>query len=196
MSTLNWTSVTPNARKNSLPASSSRCHVHTSARNAASPGPRNSRLRAISCLSLRYEVPVRPPTGTLPFVCMHIVCIYTNRPFNGTCALGGAMRNVWLGLALLPYLAAAGADAWMHERARRVPRLEQWAHAGLATGMTVFLAAVFGRRADGGVGARAAFSAPLAGDEPAFPGGLSRGGRAGASPPSAPPPPLARRWLG
>ncbi len=84
------------------------------------------------------------------------------------------MRNVWLGLALLPYLAAAGADAWMHERARRVPRLEQWAHAGLATGMTVFLAAVFVRRADVALGALAAFVALLAWDELAFHGGLSR----------------------
>ena len=24
------------------------------------------------------------------------------------------MRNVWLGLSVLPYLAAVGADAWLH----------------------------------------------------------------------------------
>ena len=53
------------------------------------------------------------------------------------------MRNVWLGLMLLPYLAAAGVDAWMHERGRRVPRVEQLLHAALAVAMTVFLACVF-----------------------------------------------------
>ena len=78
------------------------------------------------------------------------------------------MRNLWLGLALVPYLAAAGVDAWMHERGRRVPRVEQWVHAGLAVGMTVFLAAVFSGRPAVTVGALAAFLGLLAWDEIAF----------------------------
>ena len=75
------------------------------------------------------------------------------------------MRNLWLGLALLPYLAAAGADAWMHERGRQVPRVEQWLHAGLAATMALFLAAVFAGRIRVALGALAAFAVLLAGDE-------------------------------
>ena len=45
------------------------------------------------------------------------------------------MRNIWLGIALVPYFALAGVDFWMHERGRRVPRVEQWVHAGLALTM-------------------------------------------------------------
>jgi len=78
------------------------------------------------------------------------------------------MRNVWLGVALVPYLAAAGADAWMHERGRRVPRLEQWAHAGLAAGMAAFLAAVFAGRPAVAMGALAVFAALVAWDELSF----------------------------
>lgn len=78
------------------------------------------------------------------------------------------MRNVWLGLALLPYLAAAGVDAWMHERGRRVPRVEQFVHAGLAATMAVFLTAVFAARPPFAFGALAAFLALLAWDELAF----------------------------
>ena len=78
------------------------------------------------------------------------------------------MRNVWLGLALVPYLAAAGVDAWMHERGRRVPRVEQWLHAGLAAGMAAFLAAVFAARPTVAFAALAAFLALLAWDEIGF----------------------------
>jgi hypothetical protein len=78
------------------------------------------------------------------------------------------MRNLWLGLALMPYLAAAGVDAWMHERGRRVPRVEQWVHAGLALGMAVFLAAVFSGWVALAIGALAAFLGFLAWDEIAF----------------------------
>ena len=78
------------------------------------------------------------------------------------------MRNAWLGVALLPYLAAAGADAWMHERGRRVPRVEQWIHAGLAAAMAVFLGAVFAAAAPAALGALAIFLALLAWDETSF----------------------------
>ncbi len=78
------------------------------------------------------------------------------------------MRNVWLGLALAPYLAVAGVDAWMHERGRRVPRIEQWLHAALAAGMTAFLAAVFVGHAEIAFAALAAFLAFLAWDELGF----------------------------
>ncbi len=82
------------------------------------------------------------------------------------------MRNAWLGLALLPYLAVAGVDAWRHERGRRVPRVEQWVHAGLATAMAVFLAAVFAAVPPAAFGALAAFALLLAWDEIAFHGSI------------------------
>ena len=78
------------------------------------------------------------------------------------------MRNMWLGLALLPYLAAAGVDAWMHERGRKVPRVEQWIHAGLALGMAAFLAAVFAARNPWALAALAVFGVLLAWDEIAY----------------------------
>ena len=82
------------------------------------------------------------------------------------------MRNLWLGLALVPYLAAAGVDAWMHERDRRVPRVEQWLHAALAASLAAFLAAVFTAHPAFALGALAAFLACLAWDELGFHRGI------------------------
>ena len=48
-----------------------------------------------------------------------------------------------LGAALLPYLALVSVDAWMHEKARRVPRLEQFLHAAAAVLFVAFVVAVF-----------------------------------------------------
>jgi hypothetical protein len=90
---------------------------------------------------------------------------------------GGAMRNLWLGLALLPYLAAAGVDAWMHERGRRVPRVEQWLHAGLAAGMASFLGAVFAGRPGLAFAALGAFLILLVWDELGFHGAIARNER-------------------
>lgn len=84
---------------------------------------------------------------------------------------GGAkepMRNIWLGIALVPYLAVAGVDFWMHERGRRVPRVEQWVHAGLALTMATFLTAVFTARSPLALAALAVFVALLAWDELSF----------------------------
>ena len=44
----------------------------------------------------------------------------------------GAARFASLGIGLLPYLGVAGIDTWMHERARKVPRIEQLLHVVLA----------------------------------------------------------------
>ena len=87
------------------------------------------------------------------------------------------MRNMWLGLALLPYLAAAGADAWMHERNRQVPRIEQWLHGGLAVAMTVFLAAAFAGRAVVALGALAVFAALVVWDELGYHRAIARSER-------------------
>jgi hypothetical protein len=82
------------------------------------------------------------------------------------------MRNLWLGLALVPYLAAAGVDAWMHERGRKVPRVEQWIHAGLALSMTAFLVLVFRGHAAPALATLAAFVLLVAWDELAFHRGI------------------------
>jgi hypothetical protein len=82
------------------------------------------------------------------------------------------MRNIWLGLALVPWLAAAGADAWIHERGRRVPRPEQWVHAGLAIALGAFFVGVFAMRPSLAWAALPAFIALLAIDEWRFHRGI------------------------
>ncbi len=54
-----------------------------------------------------------------------------------------ATRLVLLAAALVPYAALAGFDAWMHEKARRVPRLEQVLHAVAALTFLGFVIGVF-----------------------------------------------------
>jgi len=54
-----------------------------------------------------------------------------------------ATRMLLLGAALTPYVALAGIDAWMHERARRVPRLEQVLHYAAGLLFVGFVVAVF-----------------------------------------------------
>ncbi len=53
------------------------------------------------------------------------------------------MRNMILSISLLPYLGLVGADALMHARDRRVPMVEQFAHAGLGFCISIFLYAAF-----------------------------------------------------
>lgn len=84
------------------------------------------------------------------------------------------MRSVLLGLALLPYLATAGLDAWIHERGRQVRRLEQWVHGGLALTMALFLAGAFLEHASVALGALGGFIAFLAWDEFAFHRAIAR----------------------
>jgi hypothetical protein len=57
--------------------------------------------------------------------------------------MNAVTRIVLLGTALTPYIALAGVDAWMHERERQVPRLEQVLHAAAALLFVGFVAAVF-----------------------------------------------------
>lgn len=54
-----------------------------------------------------------------------------------------ATRMILLGAALVPYVALAGVDAWMHERARRVPRIEQVLHYTAAVAFMGFGIAAF-----------------------------------------------------
>lgn len=53
------------------------------------------------------------------------------------------MRLLMLSLGVLPYLGCAALDAWMHEKHRRVPRVEQWLHLGIGVGIGGFLLAAF-----------------------------------------------------
>lgn len=78
-----------------------------------------------------------------------------------------------LGTALVPYLALVSVDAWMHERARRVPRVEQGLHYTAAAVLIAFLVAVF--RDAGGVALAllAVFAAITAWDEIGFHGPLA-----------------------
>ena len=54
-----------------------------------------------------------------------------------------ATRVLLLGAALAPYLALVTVDAWMHEKARRVPRIEQLFHLAAALLFAGFVTAVF-----------------------------------------------------
>ena len=55
----------------------------------------------------------------------------------------GPVRFVWLTLGLAPYLALIGVDAWIHERARKVPGVERGIHYTSAVVLIGFLAGVF-----------------------------------------------------
>jgi len=62
-------------------------------------------------------------------------------------------QQLLLSAGLLPYGTLLLVDAWMHEKARRVPRQEQWVHAALFVSLAVFLIAVFlGRTATASAG--------------------------------------------
>ena len=52
-------------------------------------------------------------------------------------------RTEILLIALTPYASCLAVDAWMHERARQVPWIEQGLHGGLALGIGAFIVAVF-----------------------------------------------------
>lgn len=84
------------------------------------------------------------------------------------------MRLIVLSIALAPYLGLVAFDAWMHEKARRVPTLEQWLHGGIALAIgTFFVLAFVG--ADFAAAILLLVSLPLmAADEIGFHGHLSR----------------------
>lgn len=72
-------------------------------------------------------------------------------------------------LALAPYALLSGYDAlFLHERARRVPRVEQALHAGLAVSLLVFLYGVFAQHTIVAVAALGVLLVLLAADELGF----------------------------
>jgi len=84
------------------------------------------------------------------------------------------MRLLVLSIALAPYLGFVAIDAWMHEKARRVPRAEQWLHGGIAFTIGAFFVLVFSG-ADIAAGILLLLSLPMmVVDEIGFHGHLSR----------------------
>ena len=84
------------------------------------------------------------------------------------------MRTIWLGLALLPYLGLAAADAWVHERGRRVPRVEAAIHGVLAVALAAFLYLAFTGSTAAASAALGCFVVALAADELRFHRGIAR----------------------
>jgi hypothetical protein len=75
---------------------------------------------------------------------------------------------------MLPYLSLVGADTWMHEVARTVPRTERIIHWTLAPLLIGFLVSVFLDRTTLALGLLAVFIPLLAIDELGFHRGLAR----------------------
>ena len=73
-----------------------------------------------------------------------------------------------LGAALAPYVALVSVDAWMHERARRVPRLEQILHYAAALLFLGVVIAVFRDSVRLALGFLTAFALIAAWDELGF----------------------------
>jgi len=73
-----------------------------------------------------------------------------------------------LGAALSPYAALVGFDAWMHERARHVPRLEKGLHYAAAMLFIGFVVSVFRDATRPALALLAAFVAVAAWDEIGF----------------------------
>jgi hypothetical protein len=84
------------------------------------------------------------------------------------------MRLLVLYAALVPYLGFVAVDAWMHEKARRVPRAEQWLHGGIVVTLGSFFVLAFSG-ANIAAGILLVLSLPMmAVDEIGFHGHLSR----------------------
>jgi len=84
------------------------------------------------------------------------------------------MRLLALCVALAPYLGFVAIDAWMHEKARRVPVVEQWLHAAILLTLGSFFVAAF-VGADAIAATALVLSLPLmAADELGYHGHLSR----------------------
>jgi hypothetical protein len=76
--------------------------------------------------------------------------------------------------SLLPYLALAGYDGWLHEKARKVPRAEQALHAAIALSLVALCAGLFLDFARWVLPALAAFVLAAAVDELGFHAPLER----------------------
>jgi hypothetical protein len=79
-----------------------------------------------------------------------------------------ATRMLLLAAALAPYAALVSVDAWMHERARRVPGLERILHYAAALLFLGFIVAVFRDSSRLALGLLVAFALVAAWDELGF----------------------------
>ena len=77
-------------------------------------------------------------------------------------------RMLLLGAALVPYVTLVGVDTWMHERERRVPRLERVLHYTAGMLFLAFVVAVFRDAAGAALALLALFVAVAAWDELGF----------------------------
>ena len=76
--------------------------------------------------------------------------------------------------SLVPYLVLSGWDGWLHEKARRVPRVEQALHATLFVAAAALIFGVFTARPWFAVPGLALFAPAAFADEFGFHGGLDR----------------------
>lgn len=86
-------------------------------------------------------------------------------------------RIVWLAVGAIPYLGLVVVDAWMHERARKVPAVERVTHYLSAVALLAFLAGAFLAHRRLAVGSLAFFIVLIAFDELGFHKGISRSER-------------------
>jgi hypothetical protein len=82
-------------------------------------------------------------------------------------------QKVLLFASLVPYLALSAYDGWLHEKARRVPRVEQGLHAILAVSAATFIFSLFTGRAPFALPALAVFAVAACADEFGFHGALA-----------------------
>jgi len=85
-----------------------------------------------------------------------------------------AGHKLLLVLSLLPYLALAAYDGWLHEKARRVPRFEQALHGLLFVSAASIIIGVFTGRSLLAMIAMGVFAVAAAADELGFHGPLDR----------------------
>jgi|CXWL01.1.fsa_nt_gi hypothetical protein len=71
-------------------------------------------------------------------------------------------------LCLLPYLGLAAYDGWLHEKARRVPRIEQGLHGVLFVSAVSIIVGIFTARPWLALPAIAVFAAAACADEFGF----------------------------
>ncbi len=86
-----------------------------------------------------------------------------------------SVTEQWLMFASAwPYLAVAAYDGWLHEKARRVPFVEQCAHATIACSLAVLFWALFAQQPQIAVPALGVYAVAAAIDEIRFHGMLAR----------------------
>ena len=77
-------------------------------------------------------------------------------------------------ISFLPYLGLAAYDGWLHEKARKVPMLEQCFHATLAISLTLLVWSLFSSHRQYAIPALCFFTVAALVDELGFHGQLER----------------------